>query len=359
MNKKLKPKEQLDLEIEQVSKTLTEGYDFFNYIRGFDFGVKDVLSSINVEKYDEITKDYDGLQFYLAFKKRTEIIHNIEYANHLSNETYAEYLEYYKCQSLQYIAKSQPLSEEEYEHEKSESIKKELHLTSEFIEEIFYGNALLITHKDMVHIRHWSLRGSVLTIDMVDIANRNRHNGFMGGGMGNKKFNQIISNAILDDTYTTSYDDIDEIPRGYGWESDGFDGTNKNTIWAEIDLSLPDDILIDGFKQWLSDVRERHADIFGKESENEWKKNTFKLSLLKRWKNLRVLAYLDMKILSDFFNQQPKFKEYGDALYFDEYDVDTTEKVRKTLLPLVQNIFNGSCLEHLLSKALAEGKVPK
>ena len=43
MKKNLRSSDELDLEIERISKSMTEGYDFFNYLRRFDFGVKDVL----------------------------------------------------------------------------------------------------------------------------------------------------------------------------------------------------------------------------------------------------------------------------------------------------------------------------
>ncbi|CDJ78469.1 Hypothetical protein SMB2099_3855 [Serratia marcescens SMB2099] len=49
-------------------------------------------------------------------------------------------------------------------------------------------------------------------------------------------------------------------------------------------------------------------------------------------------------------------KQYGDILYFDNFDIDNTEKVRKTLIPLVSEIFSGGYLNNLLKKIIAENQ---
>ncbi|EOY4401245.1 DUF6387 family protein [Raoultella sp. T31] len=355
MKRNLRSADEIDQEIDQVSKTITEGYDFFNYLRGFDFGVKDVLSSIHVNKYDESTQNYDGLQFYIAFKKRVEMIHSLEYARYLEGEEYKEYLDGYTEDDLLDEMTPFPLSEKEFHERKKDEIKDELLVVSNFLEEIFYGDALAITNEDLRHVSHWHCRSGIVLIDMPQIAFMNRYNGFMGG-LGNKEYNKMISDVILNDSFSDSVSDVRKIENGYGWEAGPL---SRNTVWAEVDLSVPDEILIEGFKTWIFHARKAHEEVFGDDSPKKNIKNHFKLSLLKRWKSLRVLAYLDMKILSDFFNQCPTLKQYGDALYYDEFDVDTTEKVRKTLIPLVQDILDGNSLEHLLSKILAEEKIPR
>lgn len=355
LKRNLRPIKELENEIEQACETISEGYDFFNYIKGFDFGAKDVISAIHVDKYDELTKDYDGLQFYVAFKKRSEMIHNLNYAKSLEEETYEDYLAGFSEEDFSDELTLYPLSEPEFNEEKSSNLDDELYPVSVFLEKIFFGDPIAITKEDMKYLNHWVHRTGVVSMDIARIAFLNRYNGFMGG-MKNKEYNEIISKVILSDAPSELLKSVREIPVGYGWESDGL---NRNTIWAEVDLSVPDEILVEGFKNWLVHARGIHATAFGENNLRKEVKNHFKLSFLKRWKSLRVLAYLDMKILSSFFNQSPTLKQYGDALYFDEYDVDTTEKVRKTLLPLVQEILDGNCLEDLLRKIIAEEKVPK
>lgn len=355
MKRKLRSPDELDLEIEKLSGELSEGYDFFNYIRGFDFGVKDVLNAIHIEKYDEAVKDYDGLQFYIAFRKRLEIIHSLDYIKYIEEESYNEYIDGYTEDDILDEMTPYPLSELEFYAENERSIEDELLLASEFLERIFYGDALAITGDDLKYVNHWHSRTGIALIDMPRIAFMNRYNGFTGG-LGNKEYNKIISDAILNDSFSDSITDVRKIEYGYGWEAGSL---ARSTVWAEIDLSVPDDILIEGFKTWISHARKAHEEVFGEDSPKRDIKNHFKLSLLKRWKSLRVLPYLDMKILSMFFNQYPTLRQYGDALYSDEFDVDTTEKVRKTLIPLVQDLMEGNSLEHLLSKIIAEEKIPR
>lgn len=355
MKRILRSPKELDLEIDKISKDLIESFDFFNYLRGFDFGVKDVLNAVHVDKYDKAVKDYDSIQLYIALNKRVEILHSLEYINHIESENYEEYVhDFNKNKSLDGEVDF-PLSEKEFNEQKKNDIKEELLEVSDFLERFFYGDVLSITREDLKYINHWHCRSGITLIDMAHIAFMNRYNGFMGG-MGNKKHNQLISEVITSESFSSSVSDVRKIEPGYGWESGPL---NKCTVWAEIDLSIPDEILIEGFKNWIVHARKAHNDAFGEDSHKKDIKNNFKSSLLKRWRNLRVLAYLDMKILSIFFNQTPTLKQYGDALYHDEFDVDTTEKVRKTLIPLVQEILEGNSLEHLLSKAVAEGKVPE
>lgn len=353
MKKNLRSSDELDLEIEQFSKTITEAYDFFNYLRGFDFGIKDVLKTIHIDKYDEATKDYNGVHFYLALKRRCELISHLEYSKYLENEGYHDYIDGYTDEDIEDELTPYPLSEQMFNLDKNESIKEALIPVSAFLEEIFFGNALAVTRCDMMYLSDWRLTSGVKAIDMAYVSYRNRNNGIMGG-MNDEECNKTISDIILNKTNSFAFDDVKKIPAGYGWESDYL---GRSTIWAEVDLSVPDDILVEGFKNWLAYAREKHGELFGNGEQKKEIKNHFKISLLKRWRSLRVLAYLDMKILAEFFNQNPTLKQYGDALYFDEYDIDTTEKVRKTLIPVVQDIMNGHCLDDLMRMMHAEDRI--
>ncbi|EKN3461436.1 hypothetical protein O1E44_003999 [Yersinia enterocolitica] len=191
---------------------------------------------------------------------------------------------------------------------------------------------------------------------MPNIIFANRYNGYFLGGMDNEDHNKVICRFLQGNHSSEDIKKILSIPKGYGWQNHEL---TKNTIWAEVDLNVPDEILIERFKNWLGNARELHGDAFKQSVVSINRKNSFKPSLIKRWGKLRILAYFDMKILCSFFHQEPTLKQYGDALYFDEYDIDTTEKIRKTAMPLLQEIIEGDCLDDLMRKLIAEDKMPK
>ncbi|QKJ09496.1 hypothetical protein HRD68_01290 [Yersinia massiliensis] len=352
MKPSLRDAEELDSEIEYVCKDIDESLDFFNYIRQFDFGVKDVLKTIDVKKYDDITNDFHAIQFYIAFKKRIDILHSIEYANSIAQETYEDYLLDFQQDDVD----NNPNSEEDFENEKLGQISSELLDTSFFLEKIFYGDAISIVHNDLKYARGWWTKDSIRALDMPNIIFANRYNGYFLGGMDNEDHNKVICRFLQGNHSSEDIKKILSIPKGYGWQSHEL---TKNTIWAEVDLNVPDEILIERFKNWLGNARELHGDAFKQSVVSINRKNSFKPSLIKRWGKLRILAYFDMKILCSFFHQEPTLKQYGDALYFDEYDIDTTEKIRKTAIPLLQEIIEGDCLDDLMRKLIAEDKMPK
>lgn len=288
MKSDLRSTEELDLEIERVCKNITESYDFFDYIRGFDFGVKDVLKNIDVIRYDEITKDFDGIQFYVAFKKRIEILASIEYAKSLGSESYEMYLSNFTDDEILDDVTSYPVPEEDFYNGIKDGVRRELMDVSIFLEKIFYGDAVKITSDDLKYANDWRAKTTINAIDMSRIAFLNRYCGFMGG-MDNKEYNEVIGDVLKESASIETVKKAREIPFGYGWEEGGI---GKSTIWAEIDLSAPDEILIEGFKNWIGHAREMHGNVFDKKVSKGKVKSNFKPSLIKRWKVLRVLALL-------------------------------------------------------------------
>lgn len=356
MSSNLRDSKELDAEIELACKNITERYDFFNYIRQFDFGVKDVLQAVDVKKYDEITKDFEDIQFYIAFKKRIEILNSIEYALSISQETYEDYLLDFQHDDVSDEFEDHPISKDEFECQKQEEVKSELQDASDFLERVFYGDAISIVQEDLKYARGWWTKDSIRAIDMSSIIFKNRYSGYFSGIMNQEEYNDVICKVLQGKHSPEDIKSLLSIQKGYGWQHDDF---TKSTIWAEVDLNVPDEILIERFKNWLGDAREVHGEVFEKKAEHIKRKISFKPSLVNRWKKLRILAYFDMKILCSFFHQEPTLKQCGDVLYFDDYDVDTTEKIRKTAAPLLQDIIDGNCLDDLMRKLIAEDKTPK
>lgn len=340
MIKKLKSLDILEGEIENTSKELTESHYFFEYISQFDFGAKDVISMVNVEKYDDLTKDFDGVNLCIALKKRVEIIHDIDYANHIRKESYDDN----ECGY-------DNISEDEFLKDKEERLFETLSNTIEHLQRIFYSEAVTNSQSDLKYLRGAGLLHPIKTIDMNYIAFNNRYSGFMGG-MYDEEYNRIISRMLLPEPDFDAFTKVLSIPDGYGWDCCDL---SKRSIWAEVDLNSSDEVLIEAFKNWLPKARDLHNKVFSEERGAV--KSKFKKSLLKKWKELRVIAYLDMRILAEYFQQSPTMKQYADAVYHDLYDIDTTEKVRKTLLPVINDIMDGYCLDDLMRQIQAEGKL--
>ncbi|MFJ5387331.1 DUF6387 family protein [Pectobacterium sp. CHL-2024] len=348
MTRKLRDANELDKEIESVAKNIIEAHDFFEYIRQFDFGVKDVLSRINAKKYDELTKDFNGIDFYMALKKRICILHDIEYSKSIELESYNEMDIFHDFSEDENDSTVCEMSEEDFLLDRDRRVFDELIDTIEHLESIFYGDAITLKKSDIKYLRGAETKKPIVAIDMPHIAFMNRYAGFMGG-MNEQEYNSTIGGVIQGDSNMELVKKVRDIPNGYGWESCSL---HKKTIWAEVDLNASDSILIEAFKNWLPHARELHSNVFSE--DNVVIKNKFKKSLIKKWKDLRVLAYLDMKILADYFSQHPTMKQYADCLYFDQYDIDITEKVRKTLIPIVNDIEHGDCLEDLIRQIHAE-----
>lgn len=352
MNKKLKDPEELDKTIKKIAEEVEESHDFFEHIRQFNFGVKDILRTIDVKKYDELSKDYNSVDFYISLRKRIEILDSIEYAKHIEKEMYDdEFSDESTGFILERDEESEPMSEEDFNEYKNSRIYSELKDTVDHLVEIFYGDALKLKKVDIKFLGRADLMAPIKAIDMPHIAFLNRYAGFMGG-MKNNNYNKIIGDTLLESASIEVLKKGREIPKGYGWESDGL---FKKTVWCEVDLNASDDILVEAFKNWLPQAREMHREFFDTEPSNV--KSNFKKSLLKKWKDLRVLAYLDMKILADYFHQSPTYTQYANYLYFDDFDIDTTEKVRKTLIPAVKDIYVGDCLEDLVRQIHAENRI--
>ncbi|WP_369503242.1 DUF6387 family protein [Proteus mirabilis] len=340
--------EEFEAQMEQIRLNLLKSDAILNELRALSFGVKDLQKILDIHKYDEITKEFHPIQFYVAFKKRLSILDLFYPVEIIRSETYEEYVEQYEVDED--IDGDAPISESVYKYEKIERINFELTDASEFLHKLIYGDAISITSEDIKYGTGWENKIPIKIIDMNYIAFMNRRCGVMGG-MNNSKYNKIISQAIEKDSSIENIKSIDSIPRGYGWPTGLF--TSEKKIWAEIDLNIPDEILIETFKTWITESRKIYSSIVNIEIDEKIK-NNIKASTLKKWISMRILAYLDFKILCLFYDIEPTLKQTGDIIFFDEYDVDTTEKVRKTLIPMANEIMTDEYLDNLIRKVTVE-----
>lgn len=341
-------KKEFEDQMEEIRLKLLESDSVLNKLRELSFGIKDIEKVLDINKYDEVTKDFHPIQFYVAFKKRLDIFEMFFSVEMIRMETHEEYVnEYVIDEEIENDTPSSPLI---YEIEKISRINFELKDASKFFNDLIYGDAISIRKEDIKYGFGWEHKVPIKIFDMSHVAFINRYGGVMGG-MRNSEYNQIIFKAIEKDSSLDDVNALNSIPKGYGWPAELFSSEKK--IWAEIDLNTPDEILIDTFKNWIFEARKIYGSLINVEVEEKIK-SSIKTSTLKKWLSMRVLAYFDFKILCLFFDIAPTFKNIGDIIFFDEFNVDTTEKARKTLVPMAEEILTDKYLDNLIQKITAE-----
>lgn len=118
----------------------------------------------------------------------------------------------------------------------------------------------------------------------------------------------------------------------------GEDDTFDNIVC--VDLNAPDDLLIDGFRDWLRDTRSS-TEIFP-DPDFQIGKTDLKDVEQVRSRIIRasVIPYLDLKIHSKIEDAKITYNLIGRAIFSNSIDIDTTEAVRKTTRPLAKQVIS-------------------
>lgn len=334
-----KSAEHLEAELEKINEERENTARFFQILSAEPLSFKSLLSMIDIKHYDEETKNFELLHYYASFERRRLALYSIEYIDELTQETYEEFIE----------DGNSPVSVEEYLLDKSEKIKSELMELMLPVTQIVAGKGAELNEDDINCVQTGVLQIPIKTIDMKTISFANQRNGLFGG-MPDENYNVLISRIIHGDANGDDITALRDIPDGYGWPTIGL----NQRVWAEIDVNTPDDILINAFRNWLVEVRKTPSFNDKDIPYHLFSDGKVKASHLNKWFSLRVLAYLDLKIIASVTNTKLTLKNIADIIYADQYNIDTTEKVRKTLIPLVTEVMTGGYLNNLLKKALAE-----
>lgn len=325
------------LEIEEQTESTSE---FFTILREQKLTTKEISNIIDVKKYDEITKGFELIQYYLSFEKRMEALSILENIDEVMNETYEDYLS----------AGYEFVTEDVFLKLKEERIHDDQIDLLYVVTRIISGDNVNIFREDLKYANGWQLQTPIRLFDMKQVALDNV-GGRLLGRLDDDKYNKVICKILNREAKGDDLKKVREIPDGYGWPTLGL----NQRVWAVIDINTPDDILIDAFKGWLKEARA--LPIFANNStpNHIFSDGVIKSNHIKKWYSLRLLAYLDLKILSLFTGANLTMKQYADIVYFDEFDIDATEKVRKTLIPLAKEVMRTGYLNNLLRKVLAEG----
>lgn len=118
-----------------------------------------------------------------------------------------------------------------------------------------------------------------------------------------------------------------------------------------VDLHATDEHIIQDFKNWLSDTRNTLAKASAK--------RIFSSLDFAEWGEYKILPYLDLKIWSIYSGSKITQAMIGNAIFPDELDVDTTERIRKTTKKKAEWLMNHSVVDALgvqLKKELEDNK---
>ena len=102
-------------------------------------------------------------------------------------------------------------------------------------------------------------------------------------------------------------------------------------VYAEINLSAPDAVILREFQKWIAEKRK--SPHFAHSPVRRFSKSDFA-----RWSQKRVLAYIDLTTAARFFGVELPYHRMGSLLFPDIQDVDLAEKVRKTVAPLADEL---------------------
>jgi hypothetical protein len=121
---------------------------------------------------------------------------------------------------------------------------------------------------------------------------------------------------------------------------------NRKTIC--LDMTAPDEVLIAEFKAWLLNSREKFKIPAPTRS--------FTAKDFKKWSDHQVLPYLDLRLWALVQGVTITNKLMGEAIFPDEFDLDTTEKIRQTIAPLAKRLISPEIVFSLHAQQESENR---
>lgn len=109
-----------------------------------------------------------------------------------------------------------------------------------------------------------------------------------------------------------------------------------------VDLGASDEQIMNDFRHWLTEYRK----FTGYESP----KKNFTDKDLSEWVAYRVIPYIDLKIIANFEGKTIKQAKMARLIFPDEYDIDITERLRRTTKPKADWLFSGSTITAILAQ---------
>ncbi|HEY5138108.1 MAG TPA: DUF6387 family protein, partial [Methylococcales bacterium] len=98
-----------------------------------------------------------------------------------------------------------------------------------------------------------------------------------------------------------------------------------------IDIGASDEQLMNDFSQWLKN----HRTI----TKHKVREKRFTSKDFEKWRNNKVLPYLDLTLIANAEDKQLTQNTVGRLLFPNEYNVDLTERIRRSIVdPKIRTI---------------------
>ncbi|WP_079656782.1 hypothetical protein [Serratia marcescens] len=85
-----KSKDEFEQQLSIIEEKLKSSDDFFSILRENKLSIQSLAKLIDVKKYDDVTKDFELIQYYISFEKRREALSQLDYIDELEKGTYEE-----------------------------------------------------------------------------------------------------------------------------------------------------------------------------------------------------------------------------------------------------------------------------
>lgn len=118
-----------------------------------------------------------------------------------------------------------------------------------------------------------------------------------------------------------------------------------NRAMLTIDLSATDEQLTNDFNDWLKSHRLT--------TNSRVREKRFSSKDFSKWINFRILPYLDLTLIADAEDKTLTQNMLGRILFPDEYNVDLTERIRRSVKPIAEQLLEKKVLESLHIQAKA------
>lgn len=149
---------------------------------------------------------------------------------------------------------------------------------------------------------------------------------------------------------TPEQDELIEQPIDLIYRQQGIDGDGLCHVM--VDIAATDEQIMADFRHWLTHFRQ--AINIQAPAQNITEKD------FRVWIEARVLPYIDLTLWSSIHRRQITQNVMGQALFPDEYEADTTERIRRTTRPKAERMlrkeFANALERQVQAHLIAQGK---
>ena len=120
-------------------------------------------------------------------------------------------------------------------------------------------------------------------------------------------------------------------------------GSPYDRAMLTIELAGTDEQIKSDFSRWLHEHR--------KTTNYKGRENFFTIKDFEKWNTLKILPYLDLSIIAKAEEKSSTQNMLGRMLFPNEYNVDLTERIRRSVKPLAKLLMESNIIDALIHQA--------